>query len=255
MKTERKSKNFIERVVFDFMLILTFYVPFVLYLISKHPNMMNPATAISLSGLGWRVGDLAALVYYATFLSFFMVYQTLVFLKAYNRKDGIHYTILSIIIVGAAFTIVGVLMPIKGNVLIELPDKLLAVTDNLHMLLCQAGPIMMILSFALMLYLYLRHTENSLITKIRTTTPAILIAAFVVLGTLTLPHWVCSVFVVIAVLMFTAYLVFFNVSYELAQKVKQPDLTPKNKKFIFSVITVIITISFFSSFIITYIVL
>jgi len=218
----------IQRVIFDWMLLVGFYVPFLVFLLAKHRVYMDPLYGLSLSGIGWRIGDFGMLAYYTLFVAGFLMYQMFVFLKNRATKDVLHYTIMILMTVGVALLVIGSFMPISGghfgqplqpNTLMpNIPLSVLRVTDELHTIFCLVGPLFSVLSIALMLYTYCRESKTDLIIKLRVIIPCLFITLFGVLGMLTLAHWVAAVYSVCISFMVLVYLHYLNICYELTPR-------------------------------------
>jgi len=225
MENQRLKKT-VGRIVFDWMLLIGLYVPFVLFMMAEVPHLTNVQHGGSLSGIGWRFGFMGYLIFYILFMAGFLLYQALLLLKIRERKDWLHYVIFVLAIVGPVIMMLGAFMPTSGDganypistnpVLYNLPLSVIYVTDFLHTVLTPIGTVLYGFCIGFMVFAIIRDIKSDAFGKLRILMPAVVILFFAVFGMLTLPHWVSAMFSVLMSFMVLVYLHYVVVSYELA---------------------------------------
>lgn len=158
MSAEEKVRKIRARLNGILVVMLAVYIPF---LVSVSINFDVVGT--SLSSIGWRKGGLQYLICYVVLTVPMMIYQTLFFLKASDKKNRLLQTIM---IIGGLCIFIGALFPVKETS----PQY----SRFLHCFLCQLGSV---LSIVAVTYIVAMHCKAN---KDKTKRVAILYAGLLV---------------------------------------------------------------------------
>jgi hypothetical protein len=200
------STKLLQRIVFDYMLI-GLYLSFVIFTAIEFINSGDIYR--SLSGLGWRAGELGRLAFYIFFTIGFFIYQMRLFTKLSGRK---HLVINWVMIIGSVFLLAGSCCPLGtgGNAL-----------DIVHVIFCQSGAVFMLGAIGLMVIAYCRETATLRSTKAKVYIPYFFMVVLCIAGFLTggVPGVISSaMYSMMATFMAMIYFQYLTVCFELAPR-------------------------------------
>jgi len=218
------SPKLIRRVTFDWFLLVGVYLSYVLFTVIHHSDEI----ARSLSGLGWRAGNIGKLIFYVLFTIGFLIYQMRLFIKLSGRK---HRLINWMMIVGAFFMVLGSSFPIKDNQYI--PNVSTAV-DVLHTVFGTIGIGIVVVTISLMVIAYCRETKGTLKQKAMIFVPFIALLVIGGVGFVTTTAggdafatvgenpFLSGIFTLMATFMAMVYVQYLTVCFEVAEKEPAP---------------------------------
>jgi len=227
------SSKLIKRIAFDWFLLVGLYMSFVLFIIievgfttyeSEYADVPLSNMLRSLTGIGWRQGDMGKLIFYLLFTVGFMVYQACLFKKLSGKK---HRTIFWMMIAGSALMIVGSCFPVEGNKFIP---NVPYVIDVLHTVISTAGIGVIVVAVGLMVIAYCRETVGTIKSKAMVFVPFIALLVMGVVGFISTTSgneafatagqkaFLGAAFTLMATFMAMVYVHYLTVCFEVAGK-------------------------------------